>query len=175
MAPRIFLYEYIIFPHLSIWLPGSAAGRLCEYRLIEPACSCSESVLIEPVAHFHSCSCRLGFTRGIDGLVAPSLAACDSLFEPAVDVPALEGVTRLCHLCCRTGAVTFLLLGGRLFAANFSASRYSLASLVLTILLEVDCISPCAQHCPPFLSPAPFYRSTHGYCLREQFRDFIVP
>ena len=27
--------------------------------------------------HFHSCSNKLGFTRGIDGLVAPSLAACD--------------------------------------------------------------------------------------------------
>ena len=82
LAPRIFLYKYIIFSQLRIWLPGSAAGRLCEYRLIEPACSCSESVLIEPVAHFHFCSSKLGFTRGIDGLVAPSLAACDSLFEP---------------------------------------------------------------------------------------------
>ena len=43
LAPRIFLYEYIIFSHLSIWLPDSscacAAGRPCEYHLIEPACS----------------------------------------------------------------------------------------------------------------------------------------
>ena len=47
-----------------------------------------------------------------------------------------------------------MLLGGRLFATNFSASRCALASPCrLTILLEVDCFSPCAQHCSLFFLP----------------------
>ena len=38
-------------------------------------------------------------SRGIDGLVAPSLAACARLFEPADSSAALEGLTRLPCVC----------------------------------------------------------------------------
>ena len=159
MAPRIFLYKYIIFSQLRIWLPGSAAGRLCEYRLIEPACSCSESVLIEPVAHFHFCSSKLGFTRGIDGLVAPSLAACDSLFEPPAAPVTLQ--------CCSAavGAVLFLLLGGCLSASSFSASRYSLASPEgLLFCLRLSASAPLPSTVPfPFPRPIPSLHRGHTF------------
>ena len=164
MAPRIFLYKYIIFSQLRIWLPGSAAGRLCEYRLIEPACSCSESVLIEPVAHFHFCSSKLGFTRGIDGLVAPSLAACDSLFGPVVDVPALEGLTRLCHLCYGCCLISVV---GCMVACMWPCCPVSSSSRdEVTILFLAGTHQPlCASTVPLSLLPSPFIAPSRTHFL----------
>ena len=49
--------------------------------------------------------------------------------------------------------------GGRLFAASLTASRYSLASLMLTIRQSARQHQPLCAALSPFLSPAPFHRS----------------
>ena len=147
MAPRIFRYEYFILSHLSIWLPGSTAGRLCEYRLIEPACSCIWSVCV-PVDRT--------FTPAAADLASPEESTAllhRRLFGPVVDVPALEVLTRLCHLCygcCLISAAGWSPVCCQLFCITL-CTCFALSAIA--ILLEIDCVSSCAQHCPPFFLP----------------------
>ena len=135
-------------------------------------------------------------------LIALSLAAYASLFEPAVfmlpqlsQFPAALSVTsgfphtscrevrghaapnailkpaptpicvlpvcahRCCCCCCRACSVRCCIIsaaGGSLFAASLTASRYSLASLMLTIRQSARQHQPLCAALSPFPFPRPF-------------------
>ena len=121
--------------------------------------------------HFPSCSSRLGSTRGIVGLVVPSLVACASLFEPAVSCAALEGVTRLqcvCRccvisvagwlpVCCSVDCVTLLA------PPNKSACDSAVSAAAS---------APLRQHLLPFPSPA---HSPSLHQVRDLTRLSLLP
>ena len=150
---------------------------MCWCPIIKLAYSCLWIVGVPREPHFHSYSSRLGSTKGIDGLVAPSLAACASLFEPAVSCAGLEGLTRLqcvcrCmrHLCC--------WVRGRLSAASLTAPRYSLSHGMIAILQSARQRQPlelCVITFPtsPLPSPRPHLPSLHQ--VRDLTRLSLLP
>ena len=66
---------------------------------------------------------------------------------------------RCCCCCCRACSVRCCVIsaaGGRLFAASLTASRYSLASLMLTIRQSARQHQPLCAALSPFHFPRPF-------------------